>query len=242
MPKNALAAVRVLVSALSLLLPVATLASDPPDSRLNPVNGCIQVVDATWTGASFDVRHVTNRGGGHDATVENLTTSAADDLDPKIAIGSSGDTWVVWERTGATGQVVFRTLSISSGTWSPERVLSAAGENARNPRIVHDGVTAWVAYETAGTGSFGIRAGATQDDPNPYGTLAAATTGPEAPALRLSAESGRVWTTWIDDAVSLGWSAYDAPSATWSVPAYEPIGADGVAAARDRVRATVLEI
>jgi hypothetical protein len=75
--------------------------------------------------------------------------------------------------------------------------------------------------------------------PIPSRTLIGTTGYDGALDVRAHARPGHLWVTWIDSADDLGYSAYDPASGTWGPVGYEPIGAGGSEAARDRVEQAV---
>ncbi len=227
------------IAALLSLAPV--VAAEHPDSAVNHVSGAIEVVDAAWSGSNFDIRFTVNAGGGQSAVVTTLTSDPLDDLDPRLAISAGGDVWVAWWRAGSVGEVLVRKRAFSSGQWSVEQPISAAGEDSRNPRIVHDGTRAWIAYEFTSGGHVAI--GVTGDNdpqPWPWRTVIGETTYEGDRDLRMSFESGRLWVTWVDSNAQVAWSAYSYATGTWSAPGHESYASDSVDAARGRIRTTVL--
>src|SRR5262245_60684677 len=71
---------------------------DPPDARVNPVSSLIETVDAAWVGNNYNVRYTSTTTDGQQTTSYFLTTNAANDIDPRLAIAPNGDTAVVWWR------------------------------------------------------------------------------------------------------------------------------------------------
>ena len=232
------AAVVVLRCACVLLV----TASDLPDSAVNPVTGYIEVSDTTWTGVDYNARHVVNPGSGQPLQLTVLTTNAADDLGTKLALNASGNTWVTWWRDLSTDVVVVRKRTYSSGTWSDEGQISQSGESSRKPVIVHDGTRPWVAFEVTASGGRNIAVVMGSDSPIPWPTrdIVGYTTYSQDLDLTLSSVSGNLWVTWIDSSSQVGWTEYNAGNDTWSSPGYESYASDSVAAARGRIRTTVI--
>ncbi len=87
------------VSAAGLLCAAAYAATaivvDPPDLKINAVSGLIETVDATWSGSNYNVRYTVVSTSGQQSSTLFLTSVPANDLDPRIAISSGGDAWVV---------------------------------------------------------------------------------------------------------------------------------------------------
>jgi hypothetical protein len=217
------------------------IASDPPDSEVNPWTSNIELVDSVRTLSNCEVRHVINNGEGEPPAVMFLTSHPADDLRPRIEIESDGDTWVAWWRSAADDEVWIRRRDHLGGGWQAPRLISEDGEPSRNPDIVHDGSDAWIAYELeiAG-GQIEIAARRVGEEPDPFGirTVLAGTSFGETDT-RIHFAAGRLWTTWIDSATDVGFSAYDYTSESWSIPSYESYAYDDVQQARGRIRATV---
>jgi hypothetical protein len=233
---------RASVGCLLCLLPGLALASDPPDSAMNPRNGSIETADSHWAGNGFIVRHAINPGRGQSPIVFDVSTDQGGDPDPRLAIGSNGDTWVTWRRSTPTSQVLIRKRIYSTGTWSEERLASASGEIAVRPRIVHDGANPWVAYLVPATGGTAVETVRIIDDgPDPFGPTVVSTTSYTGDLdVQINAESGHLWVTWVDSASTVGWCTNDYGTSTWSSPSYESYTGESVAAARVRITTTVL--
>jgi hypothetical protein len=127
------------------------------------------------------------------------------------------------------------------GAWAPERLVSDPSQSSKKPHIVHDGATAWVAYEHVSGSGTGIAVGKVIDGPDPILPVTIATTSfAGAAEVRVHTASGRVWVTWVDSGTEVGWSAYDAEGSTWSAPETESYAQDSVSAARGRIESHVL--
>lgn len=215
-------------------------ASDAPDSRTNPSNSHIETVDSTLLGGNYNVRHVDTPSGGYP-TATQLSSNSADDNGPRVSIGSSGATSVVWWRDGATDEVYYRRRSASNVSFGSEARISDGSENSRSPRIAHDGGSVWVSYEIAVSGATQIAAVGTEGgEPFPARTIVGSTSYSGDRDLLIHSENSHVWTTWIDSSSQVAWSEYDKPSATWGTVATESYGSDSVPDARGRVRTAVL--
>ena len=234
--------VRVLASAAGAVAICTALASDPPDSKANPVSGYIEVTDSTHVGSNYDVRHAINPGNGQQLSVTMVSSDPLDDLSPRIAISLSGDTWIVWYRDGSTREVLIRKRTYAAGTWGSEQLVSLAGESSRSPEMVHDGARPWVAYEYATQNRTGIGVVQITDGPLPFPSRVplATTTYAGDVDVRVNAEAGQLWVTWVDSTQFVGWSEYSYGTATWGLPGYESYASDSIQAARDRIRSTVL--
>jgi hypothetical protein len=229
--------------ALIFVAGLVTAAPDPPDSGINPATGHIEITDSVWVGSDYDVRHVVNTACGRNRDILIVSDDPKDDRRPRILIEPAGDTWVTWWREGGSDVVLARKRSLATGSWSVERVVSLAAEGGRNPAIAHDGSRAWIAYEFGAVGERSIAVGIINDDPDPIGQRAVVATTDRDAALDLlvHAETGRLWLTWIDGDVEVGWSWYEAETETWSLPAYENYAADDVESARQRIRDAVAQ-
>ncbi len=224
------------------LLPRILLASDPPDSEVNPQSGHIETVDSFWSGSDWNIRHTIALGQGQSSVVTHLTSDDLDDLAPRLAIGPAGDAWVVWWRDVSPSQVLVRKRTYATGAWDPERLVSGGGEAASSPAIVHDGTVPWVVYPSRAGGGTGIIVKSILDGPGPIETAApVATTGYGGDVeVEIHFESAHLWVTWVDNGTSVGWCQYDYATGTWGLPSYESYAPDDVPAARGRIRVTVL--
>jgi hypothetical protein len=220
----------------------AVLATDPPDSKVNPVSGFIEVVDTTAVGSNDNVRHTINPGGGQSLTLFDVATDSLDDLSPRITISPSGDTWVTWWRDASTKQVLVRKKTYATGAWGSERLVSDSTASSKNPEIVHDGTNPWIAYESPTSGTTQIAVAAVIDDPEPMVPVAISSTsfGGNVDVLIHAQSSGNLWVTWVDSTTYVGWSEYSYANHFWSSPGYESYASDSIAAARARIRTTVL--
>ena len=118
--------------------------------------------------------------------------------------------------------------------------MSAEGQDSRNPEaVLHDG-EAWVVYESLEPQGRGIRVGIIVDEPEPIDpfVLVGTTTFTGDPDALAHTEAGHLWVTWVDGN-AVGWS--ERVGASWSTPAWEAIGGDGIAAARLSVRSLVVD-
>ncbi len=229
----------VTILAMSALASSTLLAVDPPDSKVNPQSGNIEIADPTWSGFSYDINYVINDRGSAES--HSIASNALDDRAPRMAIAANGDAWVVWWRDDSTDQVFVRERDYSTGTWSAERTVGQTGESGQSPFVVHDGVDAWVAYEIASSGDTDIAVGVITDDPEPISRNIVASTGNTgARDVRLHAESGKLWVTWIESSDRVGWSEYDATGDVWAFADYELYVNDSVEQARARIQDTVL--
>ncbi len=235
-------AVRLALSLCCSLAIGISFGADPPDSKINPISGFIEVTDATWSGTSDDVRHVVNPGSDHLLQVFIVSADPRNDNGPRLAISPAGDTWIVWWREDTLSSVVVRGHNDSTGVWTSERTVSDAAENSLNPEIAHDGSRPWVAYEVHDQSATSIAVIPISDDsdPIPQHAIVGTTVYSGDVDVRINAESGDLWVTWVDSDTNVGWCEYDYATSTWSSPSNESYASDNVTAARGRIRTTVL--
>jgi len=214
-------------------------ASDPPDSAVNPQSGFVETVDATWNQTDYDVRHVVD--SGPPAKVTLLASGSEDDRGPRIALAPNGDTFVVWWRDRVVDGILVMRRDHATDTWGTERLASDGDEDSRHPEIVHDGQTAWAAWEIDSGGGTDVAVSALPTEPSPFPgrtVLASTSYGGDVDVL-IEADGGSLWVTWVDSGTQVGWSAYDAATGTWTTADYESYAEDDVPSARARIRSAV---
>lgn len=226
--------------AMALVAPIA----EPPDSQENSVSGTIETADTPWSGASYDVRHVINPGGGRPLIIKVLTTDSRDDLGPRLAVNTvNGDSWVAWWRNASIDQVIVRKRINATGVWTAELVQSDSTVGSRHPSIAFEGNRGWIAFEVGAPGGETLlEAKVIEDEPAPFrpGTVVATTAYSGTIDAHIHAEYGRLWLSWVDSATEVGWCRYDTATSTWGVPHFESYDIDSVAEARGRIKSTVL--
>ena len=215
-------------------------ADEAPDAKVNSQTSVIEIADPVWAVDNYDILYVV--APGERSRSSAVTTHAADDLRPRMAIAPGGDAYVVWRRDVATPQVLIRRHNHTDDTWSAESVLSDADLPGRDPEIVHDGSDPWVAFTEESSTETRIKVGAIQDEPDPFGVIAeiASTDHDGEIELGLNAAEGHLWVTWTDSDLDVAWAEYDYSSATWSSVDYESYADDSTKQARERIRNTVL--
>ncbi len=230
-------ALKFLTVGILAVLATVTLAVDPPDSVVRPETGNIETVDAVWNGSDYEIRHVTDPGKGQPLKTFVLTSTADDDLDPRIAI-ASGLTWTAWWREGAPDQVLIRKSNDMSITWGAARLVSESNEGSRHPQLAHDGTDVWVVYESDDATGTSISVRMIVDEPDPIGIRHIVETTDYAGDIDvgIESESGNLWVTWVDSGVDVGWSVYDSVSDSWGIPDFESYSQDDVESARERIR------
>jgi len=223
----------------SLLLSAPSLASEPPDSQLDPRTGLVHTVDSALSGADQVVRYTLDPGKGEPTAIE--ITSGHDDRSPHLVIDESSVVHVVWQREEAADQI--RALTIEAdGSPGSERLLSDPGEDCRNPVLALDGSLPWVAYEIHGGSTVAVAVQTITDDPDPIGPriVIGITTFSGSAGVRLHAVDGHLWATWMDGAEAVAYSAYDPTTEAWSAVAYQDVPDGELESALQRVQADVL--
>ena len=171
-----------------------------------------------------------------------LTTNAGNDVDPRITGAPSGDTFVVWWRDLKVDVVIYRKRTLATESWGPERVAGRTTESASRPRIAYFNGDACLAYQIQNSKSRSIGAQIIDDDPEPFRAIVATTTFAGDLDIQVESEMNHLWVTWIDAAANVGFSEYHPATGLWDVPTFEPFATDSAAAARSRIRASVLDI
>lgn len=233
---------RYAVIAAIALASVGAFGVDPPDARVNPVTETIETVDATWSGSNYNVRYTEQTSGGEQLSSLLLTTAAANDLDPRIASALNGDAAVVWWRDLTTDAVVYRKHYYATGTWSPERIAGGITKSNSHPRVVYASDNPWVAYQVQNSKNRSVGCQIIDDTAEPIPSIVATTAYNGDLDIRLHAESGHLWVTWIDASSQVGYSEYLYGSQYWALPAREPFSAGGVLAALSRIRSRILAL
>ncbi len=224
------------------LASLPSLASDPPDSELNPMSGFIETTDAVWQTDNYNVRHVINLGNGYKRETFMVTIDSLDEVGSRLAITDDGNSAVTWWRDSEIDKVLMRIRTYSSGEWTPVKLISESTESSRNPEIVFDGTAIWVAYEFDYSNETAVGVQIINDDPNPLGSRAIVTTTDYAGDLdtMIHEEAGHLWISWVDSGTEVGWSEYDYGTEEWDTESYEWYADDSVEAARERISATII--
>ncbi|HKQ60118.1 MAG TPA: hypothetical protein VJS92_02465 [Candidatus Polarisedimenticolaceae bacterium] len=227
-------------AAIGTLALVGTVAhsapGETPDLESNPTTGYVESVDSAIPDGS--VRHVIDSGAWR--TSQMISASLAES--PRIAIRSTGDSWVTWWRGGLPDGVYYRVRNHETGAWSAETRISLTTETSRHPEIVHDGTKGWVAYEVVSGSTTSIAVLGITDSPEPFPTrtiVASTTFGGDVDVL-VHSISTHVWTSWVASSSQVGWSVYDHATDSWSSPAYQSYSGSSVAQARAVIQGQVL--
>ena len=234
-------AIRRCAAIAAIVLASATaFGVDPPDARINPVSSLIETVDTTWSVNNYNVRYTSVTAEGQQTTSYLLTTNAANDLDPRIAIAPNGETAVVWWRDLGVDAVLYRKHSLTTGLWATERLAGTTAKSNSHPRVTWANDKFWAAYQVQNPKSRSVAAQIIDDTPEPIPAIVATTVYAGDLDIRLHVESGHLWLTWIDSNSFVGYSEYIYSSQYWALPSREPFSAGGVLAALSRVRSRIL--
>ena len=218
----------------------AARAVDPPDLRINGFTGLVETVDAAWSGTNYNVRYTVASGAGLQAGSILLTSNPANDVDPRIVLSATGDTYVVWWRDTTPTVVTYRKQTGFTGNWGAECMVGMASESNSRPRLAYGGDRVWVAYQIQGSKSKSVGVQIIDDDPEPVRHIVATTSYPGDLDVQIQAEAGQLWVSWIDTNSRVGYSQYIEGKGVWVAPAYESFAGDSIAAARSRIRQYVL--
>ena len=224
---------------LASLMANALPASEPPDMEVNPVTGYVEAVDVAADAGNL-VRHTVDMGQGGNGTAQ--TVSSSEGKNPRIAIKTNGESWVVWWQDGSTDEVFYTFRATPGGTWTPASRVSSPGQDSQYPEIVHNGSSTWIAYQILAGTTKSIAVTGITDGPEPFptATVLATTTFSGDVDVLVHSESGHVWVTWVHSATLVGWSQWDSTAGLWSVPAFESYAGSSIQAARSNIRWTVL--
>jgi hypothetical protein len=94
---------KVFVSVLCLVLAATTaVALDPPDSEINPGSGDIETVQTNFLLGKYFILHVVDQGSGGPQATTIVSNHADAELNPRLTISNTGDSWAAWSRDGST--------------------------------------------------------------------------------------------------------------------------------------------
>jgi len=105
---------------------------------------------AVWSGSNYTnyiIQASTKTLNGSWSTPTDLSAIGRDAVLPQIAIDSLGNAIAVWYRSNGTNSIVQASTKTLNGTWSTPTDLSAAGQDAYDPRIaigsLGDAIAVW---------------------------------------------------------------------------------------------------
>lgn len=205
------------------------------DAASNP-----RVVWSYDTGSGYDIARAT--WVGHAWRTELVTRSFADELDPRIAVGSGGDEWIVWWESFHQRVLLMRRRS-GAGGWDRAERVSGPFSHGRRPAVVEWGGTAVVAYErTADVGGQHVVV-RTRSGAGAYDEVVAAWTPRESPLdVMIHVEDDLLWIDWRSSASTYGYTVWNGEG--WEAPQmfqWEESGFLGDVAARAAIRDLVLD-
>jgi len=209
-----------------------------PDLEVNPVTGAVEAVEVSPEDGGL-VRHVED--DVETGLVLQTVVSAEPAAGSQIAIKETGESWAVWEEAG-TAEIRYAYRDPLTKIWSAEASVNPAGEAAHGPRIVHNGLETWIAYEVGEGPGSSIAVTGIVDSPEPFppAVTVATRTFAASADLDLRAESGHVWVSWVEGETELAWSEYDTSAGTWTPPRIESYAGSTAADARLAIRSRVL--
>ncbi len=109
-------------------------------------NGWPVVVWAYNVGPDFDVA-LSEWDGSSWTSTAFLTSSVANEEDPRVFVEADGTTHVVWWKEGTPSRIFLATRPSGATAWDPTVTVSPAGDQARRPSVVVSGGTLRIAYE-----------------------------------------------------------------------------------------------
>jgi hypothetical protein len=222
------------------LATVGAFGVDPPDLEMNGLTGLVETVDATWSGSNFNVRYSVMNASGSLTSSVFLTSNSADDLDPRIAINTGGNAYVVWWRDTATDKIFFRRRTLATGTWATEQPVGLSTESNSRPRIAIAAEVPWVAYQIQGARTRSIGAQIIDDTPEPFRSILGTTSFGGDLDVQISSVAGHLWVTWIDTYQRVGYAEYAFDKRIWLAPGYESFSSDSIAEARSRIESSIV--
>jgi len=120
-----------------------------PDVFIRPGSGWPVVVWAYNNGTDHDIAFAEWRGEGW-SRVRFLTSSVADEVDPRIFIDAAGNVHVVFWVDGNDPHVrmISRPGAATIPEWDFSVRVTPPGEDARRPTVALAGSVLWIAYES----------------------------------------------------------------------------------------------
>jgi hypothetical protein len=214
-----------------------------PDIAWMPESGRPVVAWSYRRGHDYDIAF-SEWTGDRWSDVHFLTNSPEEDLEPRITVAPDGTLHVTWWIPHTIDRVFLCSRPAGETEWTDPVLITPDPMGGRRPSAaVHDGVVR-IAYERT-TGLPGLSQQAVVGHQLPEGGFRVDVVGMTERSERLdvllSAESGRLWVTWKQDADLFGYAVHD--EADWSPMQTEPWtdpGWIGVEEIRRTIRRTVL--
>jgi len=228
----------LLVAALLILSYRAAPAAEAPDLEANPITQTVESVDVS-TEDDSRVRHTEDPGQAGNPVATLVSSAPA--VSCRIAIDAAGQSWAVWQDV-ATSAIRLSVRNPFETVWTLEKPISLPDQICANPRIVSDGLRAWIAYEVHSGTTTTLTVAIVEDGAEPIPCRKEVGTTTYAGNLDpdLKSESGHIWLSWKADATTLSWSQADFATGNFTPPVAEPIGTGTVRDARARIRNLVL--
>ncbi|MCP3977852.1 MAG: hypothetical protein GY716_00785 [bacterium] len=158
---------------------------------------------------------------------EFLTSSATNDLDPRLFVEPDGTVHVVWW-TGDTDDVFLATRPATTGAWGTPGLVTPGPERGRRPSVVVSAGTILLTYErdsdAVGMAQEVVVATHTGGDTFDV-EIVATTPNPGALESIIHAVAGKQWIDWIHGEQVLGCVEKDGPE--WSPPFSQPANGSG---------------
>jgi len=187
-----------------------------PDLMQNNTTGQPEAVWPYDTGTDFEIAFSRNTEQGW-GDKEFLSSSAADDLDPRLSIDASGKVYVVWWEA-VTERIYLVTREPGETEWSvPELIV----EGGRRPSVVAFSGTRLIAYErdALGGGQAVVVQMSKTDGTNSL-EVSAQTARTEPLNVVLHVLNGRVWMEWKHSDNQFAYSEFI--NGVWVAPATTP--------------------
>jgi hypothetical protein len=190
-----------------------------PDAAFDPEHGWPHVVWATRAGTQHDVAYSRWHGGGW-TEVELLTSSAADEVDPRLSISAVGTIYVVWwDRL--LERVWMSSLAHGLSSWAAPEPVTGIVDSGRRPSILEVDGELLTAYERNSTRAGQEVVVARRVGAGVYVKEVVATAPGDQPLdVILHAEAGLLWADWRHEAGLYAYSVYR--DGAWSAPTTVP--------------------
>jgi hypothetical protein len=121
---------------------VRTRIEPPAHQARDPRTGRLVRVSAAPVAADHDIA-LTEWAADGSARTLYLTSTLADDLDPRLALDPAGGLHVVWWSRGERDEIVYAQRDPRTDGWYPDRVVAIGG---RSPALAVDRGAAWFAF------------------------------------------------------------------------------------------------
>jgi hypothetical protein len=169
-----------------------------PAAAFHPVTGWPHVVWAYRAGADREVAYSRWQGGGW-GEMQFLTSSTADEVDPRISISADGAIYVVWW-DAQTESIWMSSLGHGLSNWTDPEPVTGLVDAGRRPSILEWNGEVLTAYERDAIWSGQDVIVARRVSEGVYATEVVATSPGEQPLdVILHAEGDLLWVDWRHD-------------------------------------------